>query len=306
MSDDMQLRRRVRAGTLAVTTILAAFVMLAAAPSTSAQQRAQPPKSPRLFVFDCGRLKIADTGRFQLKKEEVAVSDLSVACFMVAHPKGTLMWDTGAVPDSAWKPTGSPVDVKLVLPDKQEREVTMVKPLRAQLAEAVYQPSDITHFSTSHYHYDHNANDNLFAGATWFVRQVERDAMFAAKPTDLTEPANFSALQKSKTVIIKTDDYDVFGDGTVVIKFTPGHTPGHQVLYLKLAKTGPVLLVGDLYHYPEERTLSRVPTFEFNQQQTVSTRTTVETFLKKTSAQLWIQHDFAANAKLKKSPAYYD
>ena len=107
-------------------------------------------------------------------------------------------------------------------------------------------------------------------------------------------------------MIIKTDDYDVFGDGTVVIKFAPGHPPGHQVLSVKSAKTGPVLLVGDLYHYPEERTLNRVPTFEFNQQQTVATRTTIETFLKKTGAQLWIPHDFAANAKLKKAPAYYE
>ena len=287
-------------------TLVAVLVTLTAVPSASAQRRAQPPASPRLFVFDCGRLKIADTGRFQLKKEEVAVTDLSVACFMVAHPKGTLMWDTGAVPDTAWKPTGAPVTVKLVLPDKQEREVTVVKPLKAQLAEAGYQPADVTHFATSHYHYDHNANDNLFAGATWLVCQVERDAMFAAKPTDLTEPANYSALQKSKTAIIKTDDYDLFGDGTVVIKFTPGHTPGHQVLFVKLAKTGPVLLVGDLYHYPEERTLNRVPTFEFNQQQTVATRATIKAFLKKTGAELWIQHDFAANAKLKKAPAYYE
>ena len=98
----------------------------------------------------------------------------------------------------------------------------------------------------------------------------------------------------------------MFGDGRVVIKSAPGHTPGHQILYVKLAKTGDVVLSGDLYHYPEERTLNRVPTFEFNQDQTRATRVTIEALLKRTGAQLWIQHDFNGNARLKKAPDYYE
>ena len=93
---------------------------------------------------------------------------------------------------------------------------------------------------------------------------------------------------------------------TVIIKSAPGHTPGHQVLYLKLAKTGPVVLSGDLYDYPEKRALDRVPTFEFNQEQTRATRVAIDAFLKKTGAQLWIQHDFYGNAKLENSPSFYE
>jgi N-acyl homoserine lactone hydrolase len=113
-------------------------------------------------------------------------------------------------------------------------------------------------------------------------------------------------LKNSKTVIIDKDDYDVFGDGTVIIKSAPGHTPSHQVLFLKLAKTGPVVLSGDLYHYPEERTLNRLPVAEFNKEQTAASREELEVFLKKTGAQLWIQHDFLGNAKLKKAPEFYE
>ena len=69
---------------------------------------------------------------------------------------------------------------------------------------------------------------------------------------------------------------------------------------------GPVVLSGDLYHYPEERKLKKVPTTEYNAKQTVESRTAIENFLKKSKAQLWIQHDLIANAKLKKSPQYYD
>ena len=265
-----------------------------------------PPPSVRLYVFDCGTLHIADLGRFQLKKEEVATSDLSVACFLVTHPKGTLIWDTGAVPDPAWKPTGTAVTHHVVLPDSQERDVTMIRPLIVQLAEVGYSPSDITYLALSHYHYDHTANANEFAGATWLVRQDEHDAMFAERPPGVTQPSTYAALRNSKTLILKSDEHDVFGDGTVVIKAALGHTPGHQVLYVKLAKTGGVLLSGDLYHYPEERTLDRVPTFEFNQEQTRATRVAIEAFLKQTGAQLWIQHDFTANARLKKAPDYYE
>jgi N-acyl homoserine lactone hydrolase len=267
--------------------------------AAQAQHKAPPsPKSLRLYVFDCGSLDISDPERFRFKKEELATTNLSVACFLIVHPQGTLMWDVGAVPDSALKP-----GQKSAL----EGYATITETLRSQMEKIGYEPSDIEYLAFSHYHYDHVANANQFASATWIVRKVERDAMFApVLPDKKMNPANYSALKNSKTIIVPTDDYDVFGDGTVVMKLAPGHTPGHQVLFLKLAKTGPVVLSGDLYHYPEERRLKRVPTFETDQQQTVETREKIEAFLKQSGAELWIQHDFIANSKLKKAPQFYE
>ena len=274
--------------------------------SVSPERHPQPPRSARLYVLDCGTIHVPDPARFRLKKEEVAATDLSVACYLVVHPKGALIWDTGAVPDAAWKPTGGPVAVHIVLGDSQQRDVTVRKPLKAQLEEIGYSPTDVTYLALSHYHYDHTANANDFAAATWLVRRRERDTMFAKKPPGVTQPSTYAALRSSKTLILNAEDHDVFGDGTVVIKAAPGHTPGHQVLFVKLAQTGSVVLSGDLYHYPEERTLDRVPTFEFNEAQTRASRRTIEAFLRETGAQLWIQHDLIANAKLKKAPAYYE
>jgi N-acyl homoserine lactone hydrolase len=274
------------------------LAVLAIAPSAIAQPRkAQPPQSVRLYVFDCGSLNIPDTSPYQLKKEELATSYMAVPCFLVAHPKGTLIWDVGAVPDMAFKPGGGAATL---------RYATAVKPLQAQLAEIGYAPADITYQAFSHFHWDHVGNANLFASATWLVRKLERDIMFADPPSPRTEPANYSALKNSKTVIITQPEHDVFGDGTVVIKSTPGHSPDHQVLFLKLARTGPIVLSGDLYHYPEERKLNRVPTTEFDAAQTIASRAAIEAFLKKTGAELWIQHDFTANARLKKAPAFYE
>ncbi len=113
-------------------------------------------------------------------------------------------------------------------------------------------------------------------------------------------------IRHHKTIISTSDEFDVFGDGTVVIKSAPGHTPGHQVLFIRLKNTGNIVLSGDLYHYPEEKLLDRVPTFDFNQEQTRTSRKNIDKFLKANHAQLWIQHDYGANSKLKKAPAFYD
>jgi N-acyl homoserine lactone hydrolase len=305
----MMPRAQASAGLRLVTCI--AVVMFIAIALGDRSETASPPKkellsSPRLYVFDCGILHFADVTSFGLKPEEVGASDLPIPCFLIVHPKGILIWETGAVPDAAWAPNGRRVTYHVVLPNSQECDVTMIKSLTEQLAEAGYSPADINYLAFSHYHFDHTANANQFVNAAWLVRQEERNAMFAKTPPGLTQPSTYTALRDRKTLLIKSDDYDVFGDGTVVIKHAPGHTPGHQVLYLKLAKTGDVVLSGDLYHYPEERILDRVPTFEFDAKKTRETRVAIEAFLKKSGAQLWIQHDLRANRKLTKVPNYYE
>ena len=291
-----------------IAAVLAAFAAAGISPATPASGQARRPETPRsvrLYVLDGGTLQ-SDPARYRLTKEDVGTTELSVGAFLIVHPKGILMWDTGAVPDSDWTPTGKPVPQRIVLPDSQERFVTITTPLGAQLKAAGYSAADVTHLALSHEHWDHTANANAFAKATWLVRQVERDAMFVPMPVGAVRPATYASLRNAKTVIVTADEHDVFGDGTVILKAAAGHTPGHQVLYLKMAKTGAVVLSGDLYHYPQERTLDRLPTFEFNEAQTRAARMAVEAFLKKTGAELWIQHNVATHAKLKKAPAYYE
>jgi N-acyl homoserine lactone hydrolase len=257
----------------------------------------KPPASLRLYVFDCGKLDIPDITPYQLKRDEIATNVMSVPCFLVVHPKGTLMWDVGAVPDRLIPQGGT---------GTLRQYGSSGKRLTDQLGVIGYTPKDITYLALSHYHWDHVGNANLFARSTWLVRRLEREIMFADPPSPRTEPENFSALKNSRTIIIRTSDYDVFGDGSVMIKSAPGHSPDHQVLFLKLAHTGPVLLSGDLYHYPEERTLQRVPKTDYSPAQTVVSRASIEAFLMQSRAQLWIQHDFIGNTKLKKAPEYYD
>jgi glyoxylase-like metal-dependent hydrolase (beta-lactamase superfamily II) len=268
---------------------------------TSAVPVAQPKRasvtSPRIYIFDAGSIKGLDPKLFNFTREELKEVDFVNIAYLIAHPKGTVMFDVGAVTDSHFKGDGTPVT---------EGIVSASRPLKPQLAAAGYTPADVTYLAMSHYHSDHTANANDFAGATWIVQKAERDAMFADKPQGIIQPAHYSALRSAKTRVLDNADLDVFGDGTVVVMSTPGHTPGHQVLFVRLAKRGPVLLAGDLYHYPEERTTGRIPTFEFNAEQSRASRQKVEAFVTQTGAELWIEHDIATHAKLPRPPAFVE
>jgi N-acyl homoserine lactone hydrolase len=264
------------------------------APAATLQNKPKPPKSARVYVFDCGLLTLNSPANFGFTKEEVGEKVvLAVPCYLIVHPKGTLMWDTGVVPDA--QVDGNTHGISLA-----------TKTLRSQMAEIGYAPEDIKYLALSHLHADHTANANDFAGSTWLVHKTERDAMFGGpRVPGSFAPATFAKLKDAKTVFLTEKDYDVFGDGTVVIKYAPGHSPGHQILFLKLKESGPVLMVGDLFHMPQEIAMHRAPAVEFNKEQGAASRAMVLDFLQQTGARLWIEHDFATFVTLRKSPAYY-
>jgi glyoxylase-like metal-dependent hydrolase (beta-lactamase superfamily II) len=242
--------------------------------------------------------------RYHITIAEAGEIRMPVPCFLVVHPKGTLIWDVGVIPDAvveAAGPQGARSDVNPTV------AAHVTRSLKRQLAALGYAPADITYVAISHAHIDHTANLNAFTASTWLTPKAERDFMWTPK-NPRVNPSFFSAWETSSRVrFIDKDEHDVFGDGRVVIKAAPGHTPGHQVLALSLSGTGRIVIAGDLYHYPPERTLRRAPPDnEFNVAQSAASRERIDEYLKKTGAALWIEHDFGANAKLKKAPAYYD
>jgi len=238
-----------------------------------------------------------DPANYDLKLGEIkGPLDFITPCYLVVHPRGSLIWDVGEIPDTKMPATG---------PGTQG-PFRVSKKLLPQLASLGYTPDNITYMAMSHYHSDHSANANEFVKSTWIVQEAERAAMFVEPAPRLSGAENYGKLKEAKAIVVKNTDHDVFGDGSVVIKFAPGHTPGHQMLFLKLAKAGPVLLAGDLFHYPEERTLNRIPSFDSSRDQTRASRQKVEEFIKTTKAQLWIQHDKLLYEKIKHAPDYID
>ena len=282
-----------------------ACFMLAVGAVLAAQTPPAPPKAMRLYVLDCGILNISREGveRYHVTTAEVGETRMPVPCFLVAHPKGTLMWDVGVIPDDDVEKaaaSGARYDVN------STAAAVVTRTLRSQLSAIGYRPADITYVAISHAHKDHTANLNQFATATWLTPPAEREFMWRPK-NERVEPRFFSALEKSKWIPLDKDEYDVFGDGKAIIKAAPGHTPGHQVLVLNLASLGKLMIAGDLYHYPAERGFRRAPPDnEFNVAQSAASRATIEQYLSATKASILIEHEWAAVAKLKKSPQYYE
>jgi len=249
-------------------------------------------RSPRLYVLDCGAIGSDSAEEYGLARNEVADTSMADPCFLVLHPRGVLLFDTG-LPDRL---AGHPTEL-------EGYRLSVTTPLRAQLAAIGLAPGDVTYLALSHSHFDHVGNASDFTGATWIAQKAELDAVFdpgAREPA----PKGVQALAHARKQVIE-GDHDVFGDGTVVLLFTPGHTPGHQSLYVKLAKTGGVVISGDLYHHDEERTLDRMPADE-RKTATPASRRKIETVLTRKHAQLWIGHSTAFFRNAVKAPRWYE
>jgi glyoxylase-like metal-dependent hydrolase (beta-lactamase superfamily II) len=275
--------------------LLILCLLTAAALPLDAGAKPAPVTATRLYVLNCGGLIYNRPEDYGLTREEVATSNMAVTCYLIVHPKGTLLFDTGLEDRLVGQPFWANVD------EGYAQEVTA--PLRAQLAAIGFSPSDITYLALSHSDWDHVGNANDYASSVWLTPKAERDFMFRPEV-----PANrrrtYDKLEQAKSVIY-SGDHDVFGDGEVILKATPGHTPGHQSLYVHLAKTGGVVLSGDLYHYAEERTLHRMPEEE-KTRGTPESRAAMETFLSQTHSQLWIGHSIAFFVPARKPPEFYE
>jgi N-acyl homoserine lactone hydrolase len=290
----------MRFAMLVTVRVLTAALLAAAAFSLPARatELAPPPKvtSPRLYVFDCGTLVYNKPEDYNLKREEVKDTDMGVTCYLVVHPKGTLLYDTGLND----RLVGRPLYENVLEGYGQIKFNT----LSGQLADIGIAPAKIDYLVLSHYHWDHIGNADDFAASTWLVYKGDRDQMFSAAGRAHPWFSQYAALEHSKTVLLN-GDHDVFGDGTVVVLATPGHTEGHCSLLVRLKNTGPVVLSGDLYHYAEERDLKRMPDEE-KTTGTVESRRKVEELVRQTGAQLWIGHSMEFFRTVRKSPSWYD
>ena len=285
---------------MALKRFAAFFVVLcASAAAQPAPPSGLPPlphlTEPRLYVLDCGTIISHEPERFGLKREDVPDPDFSDPCFLVMHPKGMLLFDTGLTDAQVGRP---------IYENKSGYEgLLKTTTLKGELANIGVTPAMITYLAISHSHWDHVGNANAFAGSTWLARKAEYDFMFA--PTVTAEARkNYAALAQGRIQTIE-GDHDVFGDGSVVLLSTPGHSPGHQSLYVKLAHTGGVVISGDLYHYSAERTLNRVPPRE-QSLETPASRKRIEDFLQRTHSQLWIGHAIDWYQGAVKAPGWYD
>jgi N-acyl homoserine lactone hydrolase len=268
-------------------------VMLAA--STFAQA-ADAPTDIRVYVLDCGRIDARDMGMF----DDSGALDgkpgmMSVPCFLIRHPKGILLWETGLGDAIADRPDG--VDFAPGVHGSVRTRLV------DQLEALGLKPSDIGYVAFSHWHIDHTGNANLFGRATWILQRRELTAATGPTPPPFESLTPVTAYRAAKVRLVDGDT-DVFGDGSVQLLLLPGHTPGHQALQLRLSHAGTVLLSGDLYHSREARRLRRVPKVNVDRAATLASMDRFEAIAAQTHARVVIQHDPRDVALLPHFPAY--
>ncbi len=275
--------------------VCAAAVVAACTPKTETQVEPAPEadvvadetvaETLTVDVLDCGMIKVSDMDAFSSAGDYAGETyTLADTCYLIQHPNGRMIWDLGL-------PSG------LAGAGEQTQDiftVSLSKTITEQLAVRGIVPSEIRYVAISHDHFDHVGQADQLQGATWLVHEDEYDAMFP--PADsLNQPsadlaAMYSAFVPMEAVKFR-GEYDVFGDGTVVIFETPGHTPGHTSLQLTMPESGTVLLTGDLYHRAKSRELKRVPRFNFDEAGTLASMDSFEARAAQLGAKVIIQHE---------------
>lgn len=244
----------------------------------------QAPPDVRLYTMDCGRASFSNLDMFADDGSMAGVArELVVPCFLIRHPDGDLLWDAGFSDAIAAMPDG------LDIPQMGAR-VTVPVTLAAQLQQLGVAPSEVDFITFSHSHGDHTGNAALFTEARWIVDPEERAHMFRPEARASQEFAGVAHLEGADPILIETERYDVFGDGSVVIIQAPGHTPGHTILLVRLPHAGAVLLTGDMYHLAESRERQLVPRFNFNRDQTLASMRLVDTIAAQENARVIRQH----------------
>jgi N-acyl homoserine lactone hydrolase len=262
----------------------------------------------RLYVLDCGQGHANDESRWTVGVNVGKPIDISVSCYLIHHADGYFLWDTGisdavASMPEGWYPSNNPAT---------DIHWTRAKTLESQLAAIGVKPSDIKFVGISHTHPDHIGNAELFPAVPFLIQKAEYDYYFAAGKTGIAKPPSDTkpTFLKDHPVNLVQEDQDVFGDGSVMIIYTPGHTPGHQSCLVHLSKTGWVLLSGDAVHLQENWDTRRIPYFStMPAEQRIQTQLSMQRMADLISfyhAQLWINHEKTQSDKLKHAPAYYD
>jgi N-acyl homoserine lactone hydrolase len=253
----------------------------------------------RMYDIDCGTIETKDISRWSPGYNVGKSFTLSDNCYLIQHGKDLMLWDTGLADYVVDTPVGISMAGGAFVVKRARR-------LEDELAEIGFKPSQVNYIAFSHFHADHAGNGNLFVGATLLIQQADYNAAFGPDANkNGFYPDFYGELRNSPSKKLN-GDYDVFGDGSVTIISTPGHTPGHQSLMVRLPKRGTVILSGDIAHFKENWDNRRQPPFNFNKDQGLQSMNKIAALMEANHAELWINHDKAQSDTIPHSPAYIE
>ena len=298
----------LRRAKVAVSFVLVAFLlMMGGAPDSNAASKLPDPVNAgfaeKLFRLNCGR-SLANDESVWTPGENVGRSiEFSSTCWLIKHGNEWLLWDAG-VPESAHNdPRGWSTLPKLIV-YHLDRTVT------DQLAEIGLKPGDIARVAISHTHGDHIGNVGLFSNAAILMQRAEYTWINSPNgPNDNVNELMALArklLGTPKNLQLVDGDTDVYGDGSVTLVSTPGHTPGHQSLLVHLKNSGFIILSGDVVHSEENFEQNIVPSLNTSKSESIASMDKIRQMMATYKAKLFINHDKKQTDTLKLIPAFYD
>jgi glyoxylase-like metal-dependent hydrolase (beta-lactamase superfamily II) len=245
----------------------------------------------RLYVIDCGWAHAVDQSLWSPGVNVGVPIDFSDNCYLIHHTsEGYLLWDTGITDRLAALPEGQHVQAT---GQTWHRTQTLV----AALAALGLKPADVHYIAISHVHPDHVGNADEFPAATLVIQRAEWE--YALKlPLRPFNPEHKAQLIEG--------DKDLFDDGSLTILSTPGHTPGHQSLRVRLKRTGYVVLSGDAVHFESNWQHRRIPAFNADKAQSAASMEKIARVIADTHAQLWINHDKPSSDARRHAPEFYE
>ncbi len=245
----------------------------------------------RLYILNCGEGVAGDISRWSPGVDEGKSRPFVDSCYLMRHGQDWLLWDTGISDAVAAMPGG------LVPSDPKATTWHLPRTLASQVQSLGLTPADIRYVAISHTHPDHIGNVELFPQSTLLVQAAEYN---------WPNPDGTPRFKPAHPVSTFDGDRDVFGDGSAVILSTPGHTPGHASLLVKLRETGAVLLTGDAVHFRANFDNRRVPSTNVDGAATRASMQRIADVAAKEHAQIWINHDAEQRATLRMAPFYYN
>ena len=257
----------------------------------------------KLYRLDCGH-SLANDESVWTPGENVGRSiEFSSTCWLIKHGKEWLLWDTGVPESTLNDPRGWSTLPELIV-------YHLDRSLVDQLAEIGLKPGDIGRVAISHTHGDHIGNVGLFPNSTIVMQQAEYSWIHSADGPNANVNQLMALARKllgtPKNLQLIDGDTDVFGDGSVTLVSTPGHTPGHQSLLVHLRKSGFIILSGDVAHLEENFEKNIVPSLNTNKAESIASMERVRQMIATYKATFFINHDKRQTDSLKLLPAFYD
>lgn len=250
----------------------------------------------QVFSMPVGFLEF-DSRLFFPQDEQGEQITIPVPSYLITHPKGNVVFDTGVHCSCIDDARGRLGDIADAFAPRAKPGEEIV----SQLAKFELTPDDITYVVNSHFHFDHAGGNEFFPHSTFLVQKNELEA---SKDPVLREKAFFDPQDYDHNLNYQAVDgeLDIFDDGTLVLLPTHGHTPGHQSMRIRITKGTDIVVTADACYTQRNMDENMLPSIAYDTDEMYRSLGTLRDLRDKQGATILYGHDPAQWRQVKHAP----